>query len=105
MSILEKEILANIKQVVQELEPLAEIVLYGSRARGDVHEESDWDLLILVPKNVDFKEEQRFRHKLFDLELEYGQAISTIVKSKKDWDGDFRFTSLFHNINQEGVRL
>jgi len=105
MSVLEKEILIKVKQVVKELEPLAEIVLYGSRARGDVHEESDWDLLILIPKNVDFKEEQRFRHKLFDLELEYGQAISTLVKSKKDWVGDFRFTSLFQNIQKEGIRL
>jgi len=77
---------------VRSLEPESEIILYGSRARGDEREDSDWDLLILVPYPADLKEEQRFWHKLFDLELQFGQAISTLVKSKKDWEGKFRVT-------------
>lgn len=101
----EKQLLDHIKKAVKEVEPRAEIILYGSRARGDEREESDWDLLILVPYLVDLKEEQRFRHKLFDLEVEYGQAISTLVKSKKDWEGRFRVTPLYHNIAQEGIRI
>ena len=67
---------------MRSLEPESEIILYGSRARGDEREDSDWDLLILVPYPADLKEEQRFWHKLFDLELQFGQAISTLVKSK-----------------------
>lgn len=30
-----------------------EIILFGSRARGDHHEDSDWDLLIIVPDGAD----------------------------------------------------
>ncbi len=34
----------------------AEVVLFGSRARGDFHDESDWDVLVLVNKEeTDFK--------------------------------------------------
>jgi predicted nucleotidyltransferase len=29
-------------------ERLVAVVLYGSRARGDFHDESDWDLLLLI---------------------------------------------------------
>jgi uncharacterized protein len=101
----EQEIRNQIKKSVRELEPGSEIILYGSRARGDEREDSDWDLLILVPYTADLKEEQRFRHKLFDLELQYGMAISTTVKSKAEWEGRFRVTPLYRNIHNEGIRL
>lgn len=99
------KLLAQIKRYVREIEPQAEIILYGSRARGDEREDSDWDLLILVPYAAGLREEQIFRHKLFDLELEYGQAISTMVKGKEEWEGRFRVTPLYQNILQEGVSL
>jgi predicted nucleotidyltransferase len=44
---LRAELLERVKQAVHEVEPEADIVLYGSRARGDAHAESDWDFLIL----------------------------------------------------------
>ena len=99
------EILHLIKKSVKELEPNSEIILYGSRARGDEREDSDWDVLILVPYSSDLKEEQKFRHKLFDLELQFGQAISTLVKSKKEWESKFQMTPLYQNIRQEGITL
>ncbi len=100
-----EEILAKIKESVKKLEPKSEIFLFGSRARGDEREDSDWDLLILIPNAANLKEEQKFRHELFELELQYGQAISTIVHSKKDWENKHRVTPLYQNIKQEGVRL
>lgn len=102
---LKNKILQQIKKTVRAVEPESEIILYGSRARGDEREDSDWDLLILIPYSADLKEEQKFRHKLFDLEVQFGQAISTLVKSKKDWEGKFRVTPLYQNIAREGVRL
>lgn len=46
MPIQPEEILKRVKQAVRELDPEAEIVLYGSRARGEAGRESDWDFLI-----------------------------------------------------------
>jgi len=42
------ELIEQIRQAVHEVELGAEIILYGSRSRGDALSESDWDLLILV---------------------------------------------------------
>lgn len=82
-----KNITNKIKEIILKTDSSAQIVLYGSRARGDAKKNSDWDVLILVDKpKVTFKDEQLFRHSLYDLTLETGQSISTFVYSKKDWD-------------------
>lgn len=99
------EFINRIKETVQTIEPKAEVILFGSRARGEGRNESDWDILILVPHAVDLKVEQQFRHKLFEVELEYGQAISTFVFSKTEWHDTYSVTPLYKNVKLEGVRL
>ena len=99
------ELLKKIKQCIEVVEPQAEIILFGSRARGDERPTSDWDILILTPYPIDLKGEQKFRHKLFDIELEYGQAISTFVYSRSDWDTRHHITPLYQSIKREGIVL
>ena len=98
-------ILGKVKEVVKATDPEAEVILFGSRARGDAREDSDWDILILTSKYVNLKEEQAFRHQLFDLELAYGQEISTFVYSKADWNGKYRASPLFQQVVEEGQEL
>ncbi len=43
----------------------AEVILYGSRARGDERTDSDWDILILTDYPADLTTEQRFRDRLY----------------------------------------
>jgi len=37
-----EKLLEQIRRAVREVEPGAEIILYGSRSRGDAIAESDW---------------------------------------------------------------
>ncbi len=52
VTLMDKEnVIDHIKQVAQQVLPKGSTVyLYGSRARGDYHEDSDWDLLVLLDK-------------------------------------------------------
>lgn len=100
-----KKIIERIKEYVRQIEPDSEITLFGSRARNESKEDSDWDILILVPGEVSLKKEQEFRHKLFELELLFGQAISTFVYSKTDWESKHQVTPLYENIKREGITI
>lgn len=101
-----EEIIRQIKQIVKETDESATVILYGSRARGDARQDSDWDVLVLLDKpEVSIKEEQVFRHRLYALELKIGEPISTYVQSKKDWNSKFRQTPLYQRIQQEGIVL
>ena len=101
-----QHIIQLIRQKVNEIDNTAEVILYGSRARGDNRHDSDWDVMILLKrKNVDKKVEQTFRHHLFDLELEIGVPISVFVYSKSDWEGKYSITPLFISIKKEGILI
>lgn len=100
-----EEIKKNIKQSIQSLEPKAEVILFGSQARGDAQSESDWDVLILLPYPSDIRVEQRFRHKMLELEISFGIAISTFVYAKDEWTSKHSVTPLYKNVSADGILL
>ncbi len=96
----------KIKNLIVQEDPDAKVILYGSRARGTESNESDWDILVLLNKpNVSFKDEQKIRHKLFDIELETGESISTFVYSLNDWNTRLSVTPLYSNVKRDGIYL
>ena len=100
-----KQLVKLVDQTVHELEPGADIILYGSRARGDARPDSDWDFLILLNGEVDFKRTDRIRDHLYDVELEYDQIISSIVRNRGEWYSKYQVTPLYKNVSREGVTI
>jgi len=100
-----KNIAQLIRKNINLIDPKAEIILYGSRARGDDRPDSDWDILILTDYPVDLEKERNFRNNLYDLELETGESFSLFIYSKSDWTTKQRITPFYHNVIQEGVAL
>lgn len=94
-----------IRNYINAIDPKADVILYGSRARGDERPDSDWDILILTNNAADLMTERKFRNKLYDLELETGEALSVFVYSKNDWQTKQRITPFFDNVSQEGIRI
>lgn len=94
-----------IRHYINAIDPKADVILYGSRARGDERSDSDWDILVLTDYSVDLITERKFRDKLYDLELETGEPLSIFVYSKNDWQTKQRITPFYENVTQEGVRI
>lgn len=103
---LEKNILIRCSSVIKSIDPSAEIILYGSRARGDAEPESDYDLLILTDGEVTLEREDIFRMQLFPIELETGAVLTVILTSRKDWSSSlYAAMPLYQNIKRDGVVL
>ena len=100
------EIIRQIKEVVRQTAPTAEVVLFGSEARDDARPDSDIDLLILLDGDrLTLAREETVTLPLYELELRTGVCISPIVLLKKQWrDRPFK-TPFYINVINEGVRL
>jgi predicted nucleotidyltransferase len=94
-----------IREYVNSVDSKAEVILYGSRARGDERADSDWDILILTDYPVDLATEEKFRDKLYDLELEIDEPLSVFIYSKNEWKKRQRITPFYRNVNKEGIAL
>jgi len=101
-----KDIIDKIRNAIREIEPEAEIFLYGSRARGDAQRTSDWDLLILLNGLVDYERIYNIRSHLIEVELEVNEILSSIIMNKDEWDlYPFRATPFHENVTEEGIRI
>lgn len=100
------ELLSRCRDAVREVAPGAEVILYGSRARGDASPESDYDLLVLVDGPVDQDLDNRIGDRLYVLELESGTVLSLIVYAKEVWETPlYKAMPLHRNVDREGIKL
>jgi predicted nucleotidyltransferase len=96
----------RIKANVLEVNPEAEVWLYGSRARGTAREDSDWDVLVLTPDDkLSVQEEGRFIDHICDLMVKTGQVIQLFAYGKQDWHNRHSITPFYHNVQREAIRL
>jgi predicted nucleotidyltransferase len=99
-------LLTRVKQAVREIEPEAEVILYGSRARGDSNAQSDWDFLILVEGPATDERVDRIRYCLYEIEWESAEVLSSIVRSREEWHSQPLAETPFHrNVELDGVVL
>ena len=101
-----QQLLSEIKRLVVLQEPGAEIILYGSHARGDFRPDSDMDILILIDtEKIEWKDSNKITNSLYDIEFDTGQIISPMVKSKREWYTKYKITPFFKNVASEGIVL
>jgi len=101
------DILLEIKRRVAEVEPEAQVLVYGSYARGEQGPDSDIDLLILLPngERVGYDEGMRIKSPLYRLEWNTGTIISPLVYTRKEWLERHKGTPFFYNVQREAVAL
>jgi predicted nucleotidyltransferase len=100
--------IGQIKNILHRILPNAEVILYGSEARGEAQDDSDIDLLILVDQDyLTYNEITAITTPLYELELQYNCriAISPLVYTRKQWHNRPFRTPFYINVMNEGVRL
>lgn len=101
--------LQSIQLIAKELHkvPEAETYLFGSSARGDFREDSDIDILILLPDSLSVSQriecEMNIHGLLLPIEMETGIEISPIILQHKVWNQ--RTTPFTINVTRDRIKL
>lgn len=100
------DIVDAIRHTAQTTVPKgSQVILYGSRARGDARDDSDWDVLILLDKDrIRPSDYDEFTYPLRELGWDIGECINTILYTKKDWQHDIA-DAFQQNVTREGISL
>ena len=81
-----------------------ELILFGSKARGDFEEFSDIDILILVDEDIDQRLKDSIIGIAYDIELKYDIVFGFIIENKKSWRSSrYKVMPLYQNVEREGV--
>lgn len=101
-----KNILDNIKLTLLKTLPVGgSATLYGSRARGDAHKGSDWDVLVVVDKDIlTMDDYNTITYPLVMLGWDYNEEINPIMYTTRQWD-ESRHTPFRENVERDGIKL
>ena len=97
-------LLKEVKDNILSIEPSAEIILYGSQARGDAADDSDWDILVLASGKNESNLFDSIFNSLYELELKYNAVISLIVKKREEWN-ELKLSPFYKNVMKDGLNL
>lgn len=98
-----KQIKVSSKQLLPEGTSLW---LFGSRARGDNREDSDWDILVLLNREdrATGKDYDEIGYPLNELFWQHGQDVNTIIQTRSEWQQK-SFTPFYKNVMQDAIAL
>ena len=100
-----KDIQSIIRKVLAGIE-LEKVILFGSRARGDFIEESDYDILIIVKDRLNIKEKIRLTKQLRQKFAKEGIDADIIIKSKDEIEYyRDKIGSVIKSALEEGVAI
>jgi predicted nucleotidyltransferase len=99
------ELLKRCKKAIRQVVSDADVILYGSRARGDADEYSDYDILVLTNGPADIPIHKKMIESISPLELD-GAVLTLAIYNRQQWDTPLYRAMPFHeNIDHEGVIL
>lgn len=79
------------------------VVLFGSRARGDARDDSDYDVIVVVDRRS-----PEVRETLLGIEVDllerHGSLVACLLRDEREWEAS-RLMPIGLNVAREGVPL
>ena len=89
--------------------PVQQAILFGSRARGDAHEESDADVAVILkgPAGHFVHTKMAMDDIAYDVLLDTGIRVQPLPVWEREWQQPAQYSnpSLLGNIAREGIAL
>ena len=99
-------VLSALKQLAVTVVPIGgEALLYGSQARGTAHSHSDWDVLLILNKEMLTQSDyDTVSYPFVLLGCELGEEVNPIMYTQKEWRS-FKATPFYENVQHDAVNL
>lgn len=80
------------------------IILFGSRARGDFNKDSDWDLLVIVDKDIEPYQKRRIIGEIYRALAKLENSYEIIITSQADFEKRKKVIGyISYEANREGI--
>lgn len=102
----QQNIIQGMREIAAAVLPAgAKALLFGSRARGDARQDSDWDILILIDGDrVTGADFEKYAYPFVSYGWSVGEHINPLIYSFSDWNRR-SITPFFKNVQAEGISL
>lgn len=95
-----------IKQITSQFFPTSILLLFGSRARHDYTEDSDYDLLIITKNELTIPEKRKYKAKIRKLLAKDKIPIDVLIQSNKEVEIKKQITGhIVKQAIQEGIQI
>ena len=102
---MNEQIFREIQTLKRQILPNEKVILFGSQARGDANEDSDWDLLVLLNKEKKaFEDGDIYGYPFAEIGFKYGKAIMAMIYTVKEWEYR-KPTPFYKNVVKEGIEI
>lgn len=85
-------------------ENLTDVILFGSQIEENVNPNSDYDILILVKKELDWKSSRIVSNICYDIDLKYGILTDTHILCEMDLQKHRGKQPIFETAIKNGIR-
>jgi predicted nucleotidyltransferase len=100
----EKIAIMEASKVLREKFRAEEVILFGSKARGDDNKESDIDLLVLTTEPITWNERKAINNALYEIQLKYDVIISPLITTVSKWaEGPFSVLPIHDEVSAQGI--
>lgn len=101
-----QDVIGKIQEVASKALPVgSKLILYGSQARGDAKQDSDWDLLILIDKDkIEKSDYDEFVFPFIYLGWTIGEMIIPVMYTFKDWSENY-YLPFNQNVERDKMVL
>ena len=109
---VDEEVLREIKRIIHEEAGklgvrVEKVILFGSRARGDYREDSDWDILVVVGRGLEWRARKLLWSRIYRrLRPLLGRPIDLLVEDSDYYSRNVEEGASFEAaITGEGVHV
>lgn len=103
---MKENIIDDFATIAHDVLPAgSQVWIYGSRARGDFHEGSDWDILILIDKpSISSADEDAYSYPFVLSGWQHATSVNPLLYTFEEWQR--RKSSPFYiNVERDKIAI